>query len=149
MCFSNNGHASQYFREYFFCSCHFRYLLRLSVKTSLIRLCKILIKQSANTIENLWLIKYLNSKGGYVKVWTYFHVLKIHTKWWIFFQNILLPLMQIKSSTDPFHSFVQLPIVLQSKRWPKKCSYLAMLRQSAVRLVVVLLGLFIKCFFPF
>ena len=57
----NIGHAPQCIWEYF-CTQLSRYLLRLSVKTSLIRLCRILIKQSANTIENLWLIK--NFKGG-------------------------------------------------------------------------------------
>ena len=50
----NIGHAPQCIWEYF-CTQLSRYLLRLSVKTSLIRLCRILIKQSANTIENLWL----------------------------------------------------------------------------------------------
>ena len=58
---SNIGHAPECIWEYF-CTQLSRYLLRLSVKTSLIRLCRILIKQSANTIENLWLIK--NFKGG-------------------------------------------------------------------------------------
>ena len=58
---SNIGHAPQCIWEYF-CTQLSRYLLRLSVKTSLIRLCRILIKQSANTIENLWLIKYFKGR---------------------------------------------------------------------------------------
>ena len=59
---SNIGHAPQCIWEYF-CTQLSRYLLRLSVKTSLIRLCRILIKQSANTIENLWLIKNFKGRG--------------------------------------------------------------------------------------